>query len=122
MIIRLVALQISTKVEAVGSLIRRTLMSLGGPERAARGWPDVDAEQTVTVDPHREHITFAPFAAPDRMSVLDVDFERVAIKTRGGRVIEERANPRESFPTALVDSHTPWDAIQACRRNSRCVR
>src|SRR5688572_25437333 len=31
-------------------------MSLGGPFWAARGWPDVYSKQTVTIDPHREHI------------------------------------------------------------------
>jgi hypothetical protein len=35
-------------------------LSLGGPFWAARGWPDVYADQTVTLDPHREHITFWP--------------------------------------------------------------
>jgi hypothetical protein len=33
-------------------------MSLGGPFWAARGWPGVYSRQTVTIDPHREHITF----------------------------------------------------------------
>jgi hypothetical protein len=41
-------------------------MSLGGVFWAARGWPDVYSKQTVTLDPHREHITFAPFTAKDR--------------------------------------------------------
>jgi hypothetical protein len=40
-------------------------LSLGGPFWAARGWPGVYADQTVTLDTHREHITFAPFTAPD---------------------------------------------------------
>ena len=45
------------------------------------------------------------------MSVLDVGPERVAITTPDGRIFEERANPRESFPTAFVDISTRWDAI-----------
>ena len=69
-------------------------LSLGGPFWGARGWPDVYADQTVTLDPHREHITFAPFTAPDRISVLDVDPERVAIRTRDGEIVEERTAPR----------------------------
>lgn len=96
-------------------------MSLGGPFWAARGWPDVYSQQTVTIDPHREHVTFAPFTAPDRLSVLDVGPERVAITTRDGRIVEERVNPRESFPTAFVDSSTPWDAIQVAYFTSAAV-
>lgn len=87
-------------------------MALGGPFWAALGWPDVYAGQTVTVDPHREHIEFTPFTAPDRASVLDVDPERVTIEGPGGRAIEERAAPRASFPMPFVFGATRWDAIQ----------
>ena len=96
-------------------------MSLGGPFWAARGWPDVYLNQTVTINPHREHITFAPFTAPDRMSVLDIGPERVAITTRDGRIVEERVNPRQSFPTAFDPSSTPWDAIQVAYFTSAAV-
>jgi hypothetical protein len=63
-------------------------LSLGGPFWAARGWPGVYADQTVTLDAQREHITFAPFTAPDHISVLDVDPERVAILDAYGEIIE----------------------------------
>ena len=96
-------------------------MSLGGPFWAARGWPDVYLNQTVTIDPHREHITFAPFTAPDRMSVLDVGPERVMITTRDGRIVEQRLKLRESFPTAFFDISTPWDAIQVAYFTSAAV-
>lgn len=96
-------------------------MSLGGPFWAARGWPDVYSKQTVTIDPHREHITFAPFTAEDRMSVMDVGPEHVAITIADGRIVEERVNPRESFPSAFVDSSTPWDAIQVAYFTSAAV-
>jgi hypothetical protein len=96
-------------------------LSLGGPFWAARGWPDVYANQTVIIDPHREHITFAPFTAPDLVSVLEVGPERVMITTRDGRIIEERTNPRDSFPTAFVDISTPWDAIQVAYFTSAAV-
>lgn len=96
-------------------------LSLGGPFWAARGWPGVYAEQTVTLDPRREHITFAPFMESDRMSVLDVAPERVAITTREGRIVEERANPRESFPAGFDPSYTPWDAIQVAYFTSAAV-
>jgi hypothetical protein len=82
-------------------------MSLGGPFWAARGWPDVYSNQTVTIDPHREHVTFPPFTAPDRMSVLNVGPERVAIMTRDGRIVEERINPRESFRPPLSTTALP---------------
>ena len=96
-------------------------LSLGGPFWGARGWPDVYADQTVTLDPHREHITFAPFTAPDRISVLDVDPERVAIRTRDGEIVEERTAPRATFPLPFDDYTTPWDAIQVAYFTSAAV-
>jgi hypothetical protein len=96
-------------------------MSLGGPFWAARGWPGVYAEQTVVIDPHREHITFAPFTAPDRKSVLKVGPEHVAITTRDDDILEERDNPRRSFPTDFDDINTPWDAIQLAYFTSAAV-
>ena len=87
-------------------------MSLGGIFWAARGWPDLWSEQVAKVDPHREHITFAPFTAPNRISVLEVDPERVVITTQDGRVVEERTNPRDSFPLPFDPASTPWDALQ----------
>jgi hypothetical protein len=75
----------------------------------------------VTLDPHREHITFAPFIAHDRMSVFDVGPERVAIMSQDGQIIEERLHPRESFPTAFVDATTPWDALQVAYFTSAAV-
>lgn len=95
-------------------------MSLGGPFWAARGWPDLYSEQTVTINPHREHITFAPFTAPDRMSVLEVDPERVVIQSRDGHIVDERLNPRASFP-AFADNNTIWDAIQVAYFTSAAV-
>lgn len=96
-------------------------MSLGGPFWAAREWPDVYEKQTVTLDPHREHITFAPFTAENRMSVLDVAPERVAIMTLDGRTLEERIDPRQSFPTPFIDASTPWDAVQVAYFTSAAV-
>lgn len=96
-------------------------MSLGGVFWSARGWPDVYSSQTVTLDPHREHITFAPFGAPDRVSILDVAPERVRIETRSGELVEERLNPRDTFPTGFIDASTPWDAIQVAYFTSAAV-
>lgn len=87
-------------------------LSLGGPFWELRGWPDVCAGQTVTLKTHRQHITFAPFTAPDRRSTLDLDPERVSIQTSDGRVVEERVAPRASFPSNFDDFKTAWDAVQ----------
>jgi hypothetical protein len=86
-------------------------LSLGGPFWAARGWPEVYADVTVTLDPRREHITLSPFTAPDRVAVLDVEPERVAILTADGQVLEERTQPRASFPDFDAQD-TRWDAVQ----------
>lgn len=96
-------------------------LSLGGPFWAARGWPDVYAELTVTIDPHREHITMAPFTAPDRMSKLEVGPERMSIQTRDGRIVEERLDPRTSFPLPFDPARTSWDAIQVAYFTSAAI-
>ncbi|MFD6063675.1 hypothetical protein [Rhodococcus wratislaviensis] len=88
----------------------RAKLSLGGPFWSWRGWPEVYHGQTVTLNPRREHITFAPFTAPDRVSVFDVDPERIEIRGTAGDLIEGRDDPRSSFPAYTID--TPWDAIQ----------
>ena len=94
-------------------------LSLGGPFWAMRGWPNVYANQTVVIDPHREHITFTPFTAPDRMSIFDVNPERVRIVTLDGRHVDERTNPRGSFPRYSNDAK--WDAIQVAYFTSAAV-
>ncbi|WP_426239181.1 hypothetical protein [Pararhizobium sp. DWP1-1-3] len=96
-------------------------MTLGGPFWGARGWQGIFDRQTVIADPHREHITFSPFTAERYTSVLDVAPERVALTTSDGRTIQERLNPRESFPTAFDPFTTPWDAIQVAYFASAAV-
>jgi hypothetical protein len=105
--------------QAVTKLTAR--LSLGGPFWAARGWPGIYADQTVTLDAHREHITFAPFTAPDRASVLDVDPERVTVQSTDGAVLEQRADPRSSYPLPFDPLTTPWDAIQVAYFTSAAV-
>jgi hypothetical protein len=95
--------------QGVGELTAK--LSLGGPFWEFRGWPDVYANQTVTLEAQREHITFAPFTASDRTSVLDVDPERVSIEGTDGEV-DERMSPRASFPSDFDDFETKWDAVQ----------
>src|SRR5258705_7429037 len=59
------------------------------------------AELTLTGASHR------PFGQPDRHSSFQPG--RVAIEKNGGEVVEERANPRESFTGHKFD--TPWDSL-----------
>jgi hypothetical protein len=75
----------------------------------------------MTLDPHRELITFTPFTAPDRTSVFDVGPERVVIQGADGQVVEERAAPRLSYPMPLDPFTTPWDAIQVAYFTSAAV-
>lgn len=88
-------------------------LSLGGPFWGWKGWPDVYAGQTVTVDPRREHITFEPFTGPGRVSSLEVAAgspERVEIREAGGQLVDGRDDPRGTFPA--YENETPWDAVQ----------
>ena len=96
-------------------------MSLGGPFWEARGWPGVYADQTVTLDPHRQHITFTPFPHAGHVSVLDVEPERIRITDLNGKTIEERAHPRDSFPANFNEHTTRWDAIQLAYFTSAAV-
>jgi hypothetical protein len=96
-------------------------VSLSGPFWAARGWTDAFMAQTVTLEPYRQHITFEPFNGDDLITELSVAPERVTIKTRSGRMVEERVNPRESFPFPFLDRETPWDAIQVAYFTSAAV-
>jgi hypothetical protein len=110
---------LSAVLDAHGGLVNwqraRTVtaqLSLGGPFWAAPGWPDLLANETVTLDAHRQHIEYTPYLAEDRTSVFDVDPEGVAIRNGDGHVIEERARPRDSFPSEFDPLATRWDAIQ----------
>jgi hypothetical protein len=84
---------------------------LGGPFWTLRGWPDLEPTLTVSMDTHREHITMAPFPWRDQRSMFDVDPERLAIRTKAGRVVEQRNDPRSSF-TPFDLQTTAWDPIQ----------
>src|ERR1700692_2487353 len=96
-------------------------LELGGPFWGKRGWPGVYSGQTVIFDAHREQIAFTPFTGPGLTSVLDVDPERVVIQTADGGVVEERAEPRGSFPMPYDFATTRWDAIQVAYFTSAAV-
>jgi hypothetical protein len=76
-----------------------------------RAWPEPELTLTITLVPHREHLTFRPFTAPDRISVFDIDPERISITSLDGRILEERVDPRSSYPDFNILS-TPWDPVQ----------
>jgi hypothetical protein len=84
----------------------------GGPFWAARGWPDVLADTTVRVDARHEQISFTPFAGPGRQASFSVDPERIVLFSTTGDVLEERRDPRGSFPSEFDPLTTPWDAVQ----------
>jgi len=66
----------------------------------------------LTLDPHREHVTLSSFPQDGSDSMLDVDPERVVIRSPDGRLIEERNEPRGSFPKPFDITATPWDSVQ----------
>jgi hypothetical protein len=99
-----------TNWDDVGSLTAELV--LGGPFWDLRAWPaDAPRTQTVSLDARREHVTMAPFPGADKFAVFDVDPERLAIRTAAGKLIEERNDPRSSFPAFDLQT-TRWDPIQ----------
>jgi hypothetical protein len=84
---------------------------LGGRFWPLRGVPDLEPALTVSMDAHRGHITMAPFPWRDRCSVFDVDPERLAIRTKQGRVVEQRNDSRSSIPPFDLQT-TAWNPIQ----------
>ena len=86
-------------------------LSAGGFFWAARGWPGAGGSHMLTLDPHRGHVTLNSFPQDGSDSVLDVDPERVVIRSPDGRLIEERNEPRTSFPKPFDITATPWDSV-----------
>lgn len=87
-------------------------LSMGGPFWAARGVAGIYDQVTAELDAHREHIVVTPYTASDRRSIFDVGPDRVAIEGLDGRRIEERIDPRASFPLPFGPTTTRWDALQ----------
>ena len=84
---------------------------LGGPFWSMLGWPPAGLKLTASLDARREHITLGPFTAPDRIAVLDVEPERLSMQTTDGVLVEQRDDPRSSFPPFDLAT-TRWDPIQ----------
>ncbi|MFJ7228713.1 hypothetical protein ACIQVF_04105 [Streptomyces tendae] len=81
----------------------------GGALWGLKGQPGVLDRYTISLDPHRQAATLAPFAEPGLRAVYTPD--RVALETADGRVTEERVRPRESFAGHTLE--TPWDRLHA---------
>jgi hypothetical protein len=73
------------------------------------------------MNPQHERITFEPFAELDQLSEFGVGPEKIAIKSRSGAVIEQRLEPRDSFPLPFDPFATPWDALQVAYFTSAAV-
>jgi hypothetical protein len=61
----------------------------------------------LTVDLHRQHVSYVPFKLPNQRT--DFTPERVAVETNEGKVVEERTNPRAAFAGHTLV--TPWDNL-----------
>ena len=101
-------------VEAHGGLRRwRELtsitarLSIGGEPCHQKGWAGALDEIAVTIHPHVQHTSFAPFTAPDRRGVFTPN--RVAIETTSGDLVSERIDPRAAFDS--LDPGARWDAL-----------
>jgi hypothetical protein len=84
-------------------------LTIGGPIWAAKGWPpDTTFRQTITLDTHRQHITFDPFTRPDHHMTFDGDTDTVTFGATDGRLVETLSPARRSFRGMLRNS--AWDA------------
>jgi hypothetical protein len=80
----------------------------GGVLWKVKGQEGVLDDVHLTVDLRKEWASHRPFGQPNLHSSFHPD--RVAIETSDGQVVEERANPRESFRDHKFES--PWDRLQ----------
>ena len=80
----------------------------GGVLWKVKGQDGVLDDVHLTVDLRKEWASHRPFGQQNRHSSFQPD--RVAIETSDGQVVEERANPRESFRGHTFES--PWDRLQ----------
>lgn len=82
-------------------------VSIGGAMWHLKGWPDVFADASVDIDPHRQRTEYRPFLQAGQHAVFEPD--RVAVVADDGKVLDERQAPREAF--AGHGLATPWDAL-----------
>ena len=100
------AMEVSTDGASLKTVTARLLQ--GGVLWTVKGQEGVLADVHLTIDLRKEWVSHRPFGKPDRHSSFQPD--RVAIETSDGHLVEERANPRESFRGHAFD--TPWDTLQ----------
>jgi hypothetical protein len=80
----------------------------GGVTFPLKGQDGVLDDVNVRVELHRQFASHFPFTKPGLRTAFTT--ERVAIETDAGEVLEERANPRDSFAGHVLV--TPWDKLQ----------
>jgi len=83
-------------------------VSIAGSVWPLKGWPGVFANARVLLDPHRQHVEYAPFVEPVLRSIYEPS--RTAIVTDSGAVVGQREQLRPSFEGHRLP--TPWDAQQ----------
>src|SRR5260370_374558 len=79
----------------------------GGGSWALKGQEGALDNTRLTVDLHREHVSYVPFKLANQRT--DFTPQRVAVETTEGEVVEERTNPRAAF--AGHTQETPWDNL-----------
>ena len=105
---------LSEVLEAQGGLERwRQFNSLsativtGGELWGFKGLVQDAAPRRMTIDLHREWGSVDPFGGPNWLT--DFTADRIAIVTRDGTTIAERADPRAAFAGHTLT--TPWDPL-----------
>jgi hypothetical protein len=82
-------------------------VSISGTLWSGKGHPDGLIDTRVTLDPHRQRISYDPFLGEGRRSVVRPD--RAVIETQDGRVVAERDDPKAAFAGHTPAS--PWDEL-----------
>jgi hypothetical protein len=83
-------------------------LRVGGVLWRLKGHDGVQDDINVRVELHRQFTSHFPFTRPGLRTAFTA--KRVAIATDAGEVLEERANPRDSFAGHVLE--TPWDKLQ----------
>lgn len=80
----------------------------GGRLGAVKGQPDALADVEVSVDLHRERVSYAQFPGPGQRTTVTPGL--VHVETEDGRTLESLPDPRASFSGHGIT--TPWTALQ----------
>ena len=86
--------------------VAETSASIRGGLWTRKGWSDALIDTQVRIETQRQVTTYTPFVEQGQSSFFTP--ERVEIRS-GGRVVQERTNPREAFNGHSVP--TPWDLL-----------